>query len=111
MILQAFFWFIPICMYLQGKSIMRIDKFLKVSRIIKRRTVANEACASGRVTINEKTAKPGSEVVPGDIIAIRFGERIAKYKVLNVAETVRKEQAAALFEALTPSVELPEETE
>ena len=90
---------------------MRIDKFLKVSRIIKRRTVANEACASGRVTINEKTVKPGSEVIPGDIIAIRFGERIAKYKVLNVAETVRKDQAGDLFESLTPSVKLPEEAE
>ena len=55
--------------------------------------------------------KPGSEVIPGDIIAIRFGERIAKYKVLNVAETVRKDQAGDLFESLTPSVKLPEEAE
>lgn len=90
---------------------MRIDKYLKISRIIKRRTVANEACTAGRVTINDKVAKPGSEVIPGDIIAIRFGERTAKYKVLSVAETVRKEQAADLFEALTPSVTLPEEAE
>jgi len=90
---------------------MRIDKYLKVSRIIKRRTVANEACAAGRVTINDKVAKPGSEVVPGDIITIRFGEHTAKYKVLSVAETIRKEQAADLFEALTPSAPLPEEAD
>ena len=55
---------------------MRIDKYLKVSRIIKRRTVANEACAGGRVTVNDKIAKPGTDVKPGDMITIRFGEHL-----------------------------------
>lgn len=76
---------------------MRIDKYLKVSRIIKRRTVANEACSSGRVMINDKTAKPGSDVSPGDIISIRFGEHFGKYEVLNISETVRKEQASEMY--------------
>jgi len=86
MILQAFF-----------EVQMRIDKYLKVSRIIKRRTVANEACSSGRVMINQKTAKPGSNVSPGDIITIRFGEHIGQYEVLSIPETVRKDQAADLY--------------
>ena len=63
---------------------MRIDKFLKVSRIIKRRTVANEACAGGRVMINQKIAKPSAEIKPGDVISIRFGEHIGHYEVLTV---------------------------
>ena len=79
---------------------MRIDKFLKVSRIIKRRTVANEACGSGRVKINKKEAKPGTDVKPGDQIAIRFGEHIGRYEVLSIAETVRKDQAADLYRVL-----------
>ena len=57
---------------------MRIDKFLKVSRIIKRRTVANEACSQGRVLVNDKVAKPGTDVKPGDIIEIRFGENVRR---------------------------------
>ena len=76
---------------------MRIDKYLKVSRIIKRRTVANEACSSGRVTVNGKTAKPGTAVAPGDLITIRFGEHSGQYEVLNISETVRKEQAAEMY--------------
>ena len=76
---------------------MRIDKYLKVSRIIKRRTVANEACSSGRVTINNKTAKPGSDVSPGDLITIRFGEHIGMYQVVSISETVRKDQAADMY--------------
>ena len=79
---------------------MRIDKFLKVSRIIKRRTIANEACAGGRVTINAKIAKPGSDVKEGDIITIRFGEHLGQYKVLSIAETVRKDQAAEMYQVL-----------
>ncbi len=79
---------------------MRIDKFLKVSRIIKRRTVANEACSSGRVMINEKTAKPGTEVHPGDIVLIRFGEHVGRYEVINISETVRKEQASEMYRVL-----------
>ena len=79
---------------------MRIDKYLKVSRIIKRRTVANEACAGGRVFINEKTAKPSSEVKPGDILTIRFGEHTGHYEVLAVKDTVSKDLAAALYRIL-----------
>ena len=76
---------------------MRIDKYLKVSRIIKRRTVANEACAGGRVTVNDKTAKPGTDVKPGDMITIRFGEHLGRYEILSISETVRKDQAAEMY--------------
>ena len=76
---------------------MRLDKYLKVSRIIKRRTVANEACSGGRVSLNGKVAKPGAEVKVGDIMTIRFGDRYGKYEILAVAETVRKEGAADLY--------------
>ena len=79
---------------------MRIDKFLKVSRIIKRRTVANEACASGRVSVNEKTSKPSSEVKPGDVISIRFGEHIGHYEVLSVKDIVTKDQASEMYKIL-----------
>lgn len=76
---------------------MRIDKYLKVSRIIKRRTVANEACAGGRVTVNEKVAKPGTDVKPGDIITIRFGEHLGKYQILDISDSVRKDQASEMY--------------
>ena len=76
---------------------MRLDKYLKVSRIIKRRTVANEACTSGRVEVNNKPAKASVEVKPGDIIAIRFGDKFTKLEVLDVKETVRKEDASAMY--------------
>ena len=79
---------------------MRLDKYLKVSRIIKRRTVANEACAGGRVTVNGKVAKPGADVKPGDILTIRFGEHMGKYEVLSNSETVRKEQADQMYRIL-----------
>ena len=79
---------------------MRIDKYLKVSRIIKRRTVASEACSGGRVMINQKTAKPSSEVKNGDIITIRFGEHLGSYQVLSVRETVRKEEASEMYRIL-----------
>lgn len=79
---------------------MRLDKYLKVSRIIKRRTVANEACSGGRVTVNGKVAKPGAEVKPGDLLTIRFGEHLGKYEILSVQETVRKENAAEMFRVL-----------
>ena len=79
---------------------MRLDKYLKVSRIIKRRTVAKEASEGGRVSINGKPAKPASEVKPGDVLEIRFGEKMARYRVVSVAETVRKENAAAMYELL-----------
>ena len=79
---------------------VRLDKYLKVSRIIKRRTVAKEASEGGRVSINGKAAKPASEVKPGDVLEIRFGEKLARYRVVSVAETVRKENAAAMYELL-----------
>lgn len=79
---------------------MRLDKYLKVSRLIKRRTVANEACDSGRVTINGKVAKASAEVKQGDVIAISFGNREVKVEVLDVQETVKKEAAAELFRYL-----------
>ncbi len=79
---------------------MRLDKFLKVSRIIKRRTVANDACSGGRVSLNGRTAKPGADVKPGDVMEIRFGNRVGKYRILDVKETVRKEGAADLYEVV-----------
>lgn len=79
---------------------MRLDKYLKVSRLIKRRTVANEACDAGRVTINGKVAKAGTEVKVGDIIEIGFGTRNVKVEVLDVLDTVRKEEAKELFRYL-----------
>ncbi len=80
---------------------MRLDKYLKVSRIIKRRTVANEACAGGRVTLNGKVAKPGAEVNVGDEMVIRFGDRYGRYEILSVAETVRKDAASAMYRILS----------
>lgn len=79
---------------------MRLDKFLKVSRIIKRRTIANEACDAGRVTVNEKTAKAGTDVKPGDIIQIRFGNNLTKVQVLNVSETSKKDEAASMYKSV-----------
>ena len=79
---------------------MRLDKYLKVSRLIKRRTVANEACDAGRVMINGKTAKAGTDVKVGDVIAIGFGTRNVKVEVLDVQETTRKEDAKELFRYL-----------
>lgn len=88
---------------------MRIDKFLKVSRIIRRRTVANEACSGGRVMINQKTAKPSADVKPGDVISIRFGEHIGHYEILSVRETVTKDQAAEMYKILDEDSFLSEE--
>ena len=76
---------------------MRLDKFLKVSRIIKRRTVANEACDAERVTVNGRPAKASYDVKVGDRLSIRFGERTLNVEVLQVAETVRKDDAAAMY--------------
>ena len=75
---------------------MRLDKFLKVSRLIKRRTVANEACDAGRVTINGKPAKASAAVKEGDILEIGFGTKAVKVEVLNVQETVKKDAEKAL---------------
>ena len=79
---------------------MRLDKYLKVSRLIKRRTVANEACDNERVTVNGRPAKASYDVKPGDILEIRFGEKLARLRVLSVAETVRKNEASAMYEML-----------
>ena len=76
---------------------MRLDKYLKVSRIIKRRTVANEACDAGRVTVNGRQAKASLEVKAGDIIEIKFGDKTTKLEVLTVKETVRKEEATLMY--------------
>ena len=77
---------------------MRLDKFLKVSRIIKRRTAANEACDAGRVLVNGNVAKAGTRVKVGDIIEIKFGNRDVKARVLALADTTKKEEAKELFE-------------
>lgn len=79
---------------------MRLDKFLKVSRLIKRRTVANEACNAGRVIVNGKTAKASSVVKVGDIIEIGFGSKSVKVQVLNILETVKKDEAKDLIKYL-----------
>ncbi len=76
---------------------MRLDKYLKVSRLIKRRTVANAACDNERVTVNGKEAKPSYQVKVGDIIEIAFGQRVLKVEVLDVAEHATKENASALY--------------
>ncbi len=76
---------------------MRLDKWLKVSRIIKRRTVANEACDNQRVSANGRPVKASYEVKPGDILELRFGERTVKVEVLAVAEAVAKADASALY--------------
>ena len=79
---------------------MRLDKFLKVSRLIKRRTVANEACDAGRVLVNGKSAKASLNVKEGDVSEIEFGTRTVKVEVLDVQETVRKDEAKELYKYL-----------
>ena len=76
---------------------IRLDKYLKISRIIKRRSVANDACATGHVTVNGKEGKPGTDVKVGDVIGMRFGDKYSEYEVLSVGETVRKDQAAGMY--------------
>jgi ribosomal 50S subunit-recycling heat shock protein len=79
---------------------MRLDKYLKVSRIIKRRTVANEACDAGRVTVNGKIARASYDVKIGDVLEITFGTRTVKAQVINVAETVKKDDAALMYKII-----------
>ena len=79
---------------------MRLDKYLKVSRIIKRRTVAKEACDGGRVSINGKVAKAGAEVKEGDVLEIRFGACLGRYQITDVREVVRKASAAEMYRVL-----------
>lgn len=76
---------------------MRIDKFLKVSRLIKRRTVAAEACSKGRVSANEKTVKPSYDVKVGDVIAVQFGERQVRVEVLSLNENTSKADASGMY--------------
>ena len=79
---------------------MRLDKYLKVSRLIKRRTVAGEACGGGRVTVNGKTAKPSHDVKENDIIEISFGEKKLKVKVAEIRDHVLKAGAADMYEVI-----------
>ncbi len=79
---------------------MRLDKFLKVSRLIKRRTVANELADAGRVLLNGKVAKPGSKVAEGDILQIAFGNQQTTVRILKIADTVKKEAAPEMYEIL-----------
>lgn len=79
---------------------MRLDKYLKVSRLIKRRTVANEACDAGRVLINNKPAKASVNVKVGDVITIQFGNKETKVRVLTIQESIRKEDAENMYEFL-----------
>lgn len=80
---------------------MRIDKYLKVSRLIKRRTIANEACDAGRITVNSKIVKASYDVKTGDVIEIKMGERVLKVRVLEIAEHVLKNDASGLYEVLS----------
>lgn len=79
---------------------MRIDKFLKVSRLLKRRTLANEACDGGRVKVNGKTVKPSFNLKENDIVEIGFNSGTVKFRVLQLKETVRKEDAEKLYEII-----------
>lgn len=79
---------------------MRIDKFLKVSRILKRRTVAQEACSGGKVTINGREVKPSHAVTEGDVVEIAYAKGALKFRVLNVKETVKKDEASSLYEII-----------
>ena len=82
---------------------MRLDKYLKVSRLIKRRTVANEACDGERVSVNGKVARASYEVKVGDVIEIRFGERVLKVKVAAVTENATKDAASAMYQEIRQS--------
>lgn len=80
---------------------MRLDKFLKVSRVIKRRTIANEACDTGRVSINDRVAKAGTQVKVGDVVKVTFGDKTFSFKILSVAETVKKQDTGLMYEIIT----------
>ena len=79
---------------------MRLDKFLKVSRIIKRRSVANAACDGGNVLVNGKVAKAGLNLKVGDVIEIVFGEKVSKFKVLSLQDVIKKEESSLLYEVI-----------
>lgn len=80
---------------------MRIDKFLKVSRLLKRRTVANAACDGGRVSVNGRAVKPSFQIKEGDVVEVGFNSGAVKFKILSVKETVRKEDADKLYEIIS----------
>lgn len=80
-------------------SSMRLDKFLKISRIIKRRSVANDACSTGHITVNGKEGKPGTAVRPGDVLGIRFGEQYHEYEIVSIAEHAAKQDASSMYRA------------
>lgn len=80
---------------------MRLDKYLKVSRLIKRRSVANDACDAGRVMVNGKQAKAGTSVKEGDIIEVQFGNSTLKAEVLQIVDTTRKEEAKEMYRLLS----------
>lgn len=88
---------------------MRLDKFLKVSRVIKRRTVANEVCQAGRVSVNGRPAKPSVKLKPGDVVSILFGNGTVTFKVLKIEATVRKEDASSMYELIEDVEENTEE--
>ncbi len=79
---------------------MRLDKYLKVSRLIKRRTVAQEACDAGKVSVNGKVAKPSYDVKIGDTVSLTFGEKVVSVQVVSLSEHVRKEDADAMYKPL-----------
>ena len=79
---------------------IRLDRFLKISRIIKRRSVANDACSTGHVTVNGREAKPGTDVKVGDVLGIRFGERYSEYEILSIAEHMAKQDASSMYRPL-----------
>ena len=85
----------------EGKETMRLDKYLKVSRLIKRRTVANEACDGERVMVNGRTAKASYDVKIGDILEIRFGQKTVKVEVLDLSESTKKADAVAMYREIT----------
>lgn len=80
---------------------MRIDKFLKISRVLKRRTLAQEACDKGKVSVNGRAVKPGHQIKEGDIVDIAFTGGAVKFKVLQIKETVKKDEASSLYEILS----------
>ena len=80
---------------------IRLDRFLKISRIIKRRSVANDACSTGHITVNGKEGKPGTSVKVGDVLGIHFGEQYHEYEILTIAEHAAKQDASSMYRAKT----------
>ena len=85
----------------EAPTSMRLDKYLKISRIIKRRSVANDAASTGHITVNGKEGKAGTSVRVGDVIGIRFGEKYTEYEVLSISEHAMKQEAAEMYRVRT----------